>query len=58
MKATFLRFLRHDDGATAIEYGLIIAIIGMGVIGSVSGVGAVVKDMFQHILDSYKSVQL
>jgi pilus assembly protein Flp/PilA len=58
MKATFLRFLRHEDGATMIEYALIIAFIGIGVIASVSGVGTIVKGMFQHILDSYKSVQL
>ena len=30
------RFLRDDDGATAIEYGLICALIFLAIVGSIS----------------------
>ena len=41
MKTTkpLLRFLRDRSGATAIEYGLIAAVICLAVIGGVSSLG-------------------
>jgi pilus assembly protein Flp/PilA len=33
MKSTFTRFIRSEDGATAIEYGLITALISAVIIG-------------------------
>jgi pilus assembly protein Flp/PilA len=33
-KGLFRRFRRCDSGATAIEYGLIAAIIGVGIVAS------------------------
>ena len=33
------RFLRDDDGATAIEYGLICALIFLAIVGSISALG-------------------
>jgi pilus assembly protein Flp/PilA len=32
MKNVFARFIKDQSGATAIEYGLIAAIIGVGII--------------------------
>lgn len=32
MKTLFSRFLKDESGATAIEYGLIAAIVGVGII--------------------------
>jgi len=32
MKALLIRFLEDGSGATAIEYGLIAAIVGIGII--------------------------
>ena len=32
MKTVFARFIKDQSGATAIEYGLIAAIIGVGII--------------------------
>jgi pilus assembly protein Flp/PilA len=32
MKNLFARFVKDESGATAIEYGLIAALIGVGVI--------------------------
>ena len=37
MTSLFKRFLKDESGATAIEYGLIAAIIGVGII---AGLGA------------------
>ena len=35
-----LRRLRRDQhGATAIEYGLIVALIGLGMLGALQGLG-------------------
>lgn len=36
---TFHRFLKEDDGATAIEYGLIAALIGVAVISGMKSIG-------------------
>lgn len=32
-------FLTSDNGATAIEYGLIASLIAIGLVGAVSGLG-------------------
>ena len=40
MSAWIHRFLRDQSGATAMEYGLIVALIGVTIIGVVSAVGA------------------
>ena len=34
------RFLRDESGATAIEYGLIVALIAVVIIGAVTTLGA------------------
>jgi pilus assembly protein Flp/PilA len=34
MKSLFSRFAKDESGATAIEYGLIAAIVGVGIIAS------------------------
>ncbi|RWC44649.1 MAG: Flp family type IVb pilin [Mesorhizobium sp.] len=33
MKATLLRFLKDETGATAVEYGLIVAVLSLTIIG-------------------------
>ena len=37
---TFRGFCKDESGATAIEYGLLAALIGVGIIGSVKGLGS------------------
>jgi pilus assembly protein Flp/PilA len=32
MKSVFSRFLKDESGATAIEYGILAAIIGVGIV--------------------------
>lgn len=40
------RFLKCEDGATAIEYGLIASLIALAIIGGFSNVGTAIGDMF------------
>jgi pilus assembly protein Flp/PilA len=35
----FKRFIQDETGATAIEYGLIVALITLAIIGAVTAVG-------------------
>ncbi|WP_075655582.1 Flp family type IVb pilin [Pseudochrobactrum sp. B5] len=51
MKAIFKRFAKSESGATAIEYGLIAALIAVVIIGVVGTVGGNVKDTFTSISD-------
>jgi pilus assembly protein Flp/PilA len=46
MKSVFSRFVKDESGATAIEYGLIAAIIGVGIILSLEGVRNALRTNF------------
>ena len=43
------RFLREEDGVTAIEYGLIAALIAVAIIITVTAVGVKLNDTFEKI---------
>ncbi|MEZ5994822.1 MAG: Flp family type IVb pilin [Hyphomonadaceae bacterium] len=43
------RFLKNEDGATAIEYGLIAALIGVAIILAVTAVGTNLTATFNAI---------
>ena len=43
------RFLKDESGATAIEYGLIAALIAVVIIGAVSAVGTSLSTKFNTI---------
>ena len=43
------KLLRDDRGATAIEYGLILALIALGMIGAMYGVGGESNEMWTHV---------
>ena len=45
MKNLFVRFVKDNSGATAIEYGLIAAGIAIAIITAVNGVG---PQLFTH----------
>lgn len=46
---TLKRFVKDESGATAIEYGLIAALIGVVIIGAVTAVGESVDATFDAI---------
>jgi pilus assembly protein Flp/PilA len=43
------RFWQDESGVTAIEYGLIAALIAVGIITAVDGIGAKIKTAFETI---------
>jgi pilus assembly protein Flp/PilA len=45
------RFLREDEGVTAIEYGLIAAVIAVAVGTVVTSIGTALQGVFQGIVD-------
>lgn len=54
MKNQFVRFMKDDSGATAIEYGLIAAGISVAIIAVVNGLGTSLNTKFQSISDQLK----
>jgi pilus assembly protein Flp/PilA len=49
MKSLVKRFLKDESGATAIEYGLIAALIAVVIITAVGLVGTELKTTFETI---------
>ena len=43
------RFLKNESGATAIEYGLIVALIAVVIIGAVTAIGTTLNGTFTTI---------
>lgn len=48
------RFLKDESGATAIEYGLIAALIAVVIIGAVTTLGTTLSSKFSTISNSVK----
>jgi pilus assembly protein Flp/PilA len=44
-----MKFLKNKSGATAIEYGLIAALIAVAVIGGVSALGSNANKTFEKV---------
>lgn len=49
MSKHFMRFINDESGATAIEYGLIAALIGTAIIAAVTTVGSELTNTFTKI---------
>jgi len=54
MKATIKRFVQDEAGVTAMEYGLIAALIAVVIIGAVSAVGTSLTGTFNTVAGSLK----
>jgi Flp pilus assembly pilin Flp len=51
------RLLADRRGATAIEYGLMVALIGLTIIGTVSAAGQAIKDtLYGQIVNALSSM--
>jgi pilus assembly protein Flp/PilA len=46
---TVARFMDDESGATAIEYGLIAALIAVGIIAAATVLGGSLADLFNRI---------
>ena len=49
------RFVRDESGATAIEYGLIAALIAVVIIGVLTSVGSKLTSTFSHVASGLNS---
>ena len=47
----FLKLIRNEEGATAIEYGLIAALIAVAAIGAMQGIGTQLSTTFSGVGD-------
>jgi pilus assembly protein Flp/PilA len=45
----FARFMKDESGATAIEYGLIAALIAVAIIAGATTLGTALNDKFNEI---------
>ena len=51
----FNRFIRDESGATAIEYGLIAALIAVAAIAAMQGLGNQLKTTFTNVESNMKA---
>ena len=49
MMNSIKNFWNDEEGATAIEYGLIAGLIAVGIIAAVGGIGDKLKAVFEYI---------
>jgi pilus assembly protein Flp/PilA len=49
MSKFFSRFIRNESGATAVEYGLIAALIGVVIIAGATVLGTALNQKFNDI---------
>ena len=54
MKNLFVRFMKDNSGATAIEYGLIAAGISVAIIATVNGLGTKLNAKFDSVSSQLK----
>ncbi len=55
MKQLMQRFIREEDGVTAIEYGLIAALIAVVIIAAVTLVGTELEKTFNYVGNTLKN---
>ena len=50
--AKFLKMLKNEKGATAIEYGLIAALIAVAAIGAMTSIGTKLGTTFNNVANA------
>jgi pilus assembly protein Flp/PilA len=55
VRKSVTQFMRDESGATAIEYALIAAFIGLVIITAVTSIGTELKSTFTDIDGGFKS---
>ena len=51
MQGAFMRFVRDDGGATAIEYGLIAGMIAVAIVAALTTFGGSPQNLFGRVQD-------
>jgi pilus assembly protein Flp/PilA len=49
MRSLFTRFIRDESGATAIEYALIAAVIGLGILTGAQGLKNAINSKYSTL---------
>ncbi len=52
MITTLARFVKDENGATAIEYGLIAALVSVAAIGALTALGGSLSNLFNTVSSS------
>jgi pilus assembly protein Flp/PilA len=52
MSKLFARFVKDESGATAIEYGLIAALIALAIVVGATALGNALNDQFTNIANA------
>lgn len=55
MKVFAARFIQDEEGATAIEYGLIAALVAVGIIAAARGLGSQISETFNKVTTEMKA---
>ncbi|MCM2559293.1 Flp family type IVb pilin [Alcaligenes faecalis] len=55
MKTQLQQFWNDEDGATAIEYGLIAGLIAVAIIAALTALGADLRAMFEKVSTSVQA---
>ncbi len=56
MRSAVKRLARDETGATAIEYGLIAALLSIAIIGGVTATGTSIQGFFTYVATQVTSV--
>jgi len=54
MRSLVTRFLKDESGATAIEYGLIAALVAVAIIGGARALGTNIGGTFNNVSNAIK----
>lgn len=55
MSRNIINFIKEEEGATAIEYGLIAALIAVAIMTTLGLIGTELNELFDEILDKLKN---
>ena len=53
MRQLVQRYVTEENGATAIEYGLIVALISVAIISVLTTLGVNLMDKLQEVVDAF-----
>ena len=55
MTDTFVRMMNDEEGATLVEYGLVVALIAVAAIGAMTQLSTAIQNSFTNIATQIKN---
>nr|WP_236776813.1 Flp family type IVb pilin [Agrobacterium tumefaciens] len=55
---SFINFCKNEDGATAVEYGLIVGLLSAALIAGAGNISSNINAVFQFIVDTFAQSNL